>query len=219
LFVKDAALITPPNVGEWGKKRGEATIASDISRILVGLPPDLLHQFEEVHNGTVKRRELRRKDGTVYLTDKDILVSNPERWHQSQRLRNGRVTQAGARDRNIGRSRAHVRGVVSTSVFRAYMRKAKRRVGILAGGWNAAAVALGLKLPDWIARHGKKHGWCRVNLGGDKMSISIRNAVQFGADVKGLHRRIQSALDRRAEQIEKQVANYELVRAARDAGL
>lgn len=41
---------------------------------------------------------------------------------------------------------------------RRFFKVAKARQGEMISGWNALAQAGGVKLPQWITRHGKKHG-------------------------------------------------------------
>ena len=69
------------------------------------------------------------------------------------------------------------------------------RVGFLAGGWNAAARILGVRLPAWITRHGEEHGAGQIIVDPDGIRILLSNAVQYNADVDGYPRRVQAALD------------------------
>lgn len=123
--------------------------------------------------------------------------------HARMRRRNGRV------DRRYN--------PVPARNVAAYRRQVLANVGILASGWNAAAVALGLNLPAWITRHGTKYGSIKVQFSWVRLVITISNMVRFAGAVRGMERRLQSALDRRARALRKQVAHY-LKRDARRAG-
>lgn len=99
--------------------------------------------------------------------------------------------------------------IVSMGDFQAYLRKALPRVGYTAGGWNAAATALGRDLPPWMTDH-PGPGSISIQFGGDVFSIEIRNEVPwFGI----MSRNAEAAL----APYERQLAET-LERAARQAG-
>lgn len=220
LIVKDAAANTPPAKGfsfSGAKQRGEAQIRGDLAHIFVGLKPDLYRAFEEIHGGRVTRRELRRKDGTVYLTDEDILVTDPRSWHRSQRRADGRVTTAGKRTRDIGRNRSHNRGVMPEASLRAYIKAVVGEVGQLAAGWVTPARGLGVTLPAWITRHASP-GLFQQRAADALIEITIGNDVRFVDNVKDMPRRFRAAVDRRTGAIRRQLTDY-YKKAARSAGL
>lgn len=99
----------------------------------------------------------------------------------------------------------------------AYKKQVLARVGLLASGWNAAAVALGLTMPPWISRHGSGYGTIKFALGASRLVIAISNRVRYVGNVSGLGRRIQAVLDNRAAQLRKQT-DYFLANGARKAG-
>lgn len=222
LFIRDVVRVTPPAQGSLtgAKQRGEATLNADISHIFVGLNPQLFAAFEAM-GGRQDRRQLTTKDGRVFVSDRDVLISagSMASFHRRQRGKNGRVTTAGTRDRNIGRSRDHVRGVVPQSALRNYRRSMMRTVGILAGGWNASASRLGQSLPAWITRHGTGRGSFQMVLGPASIRIRVRNRVSFGANVRGFERRVRYAYRARAIAMERQIKHHEIKKAAKAAGL
>jgi hypothetical protein len=219
-FIVKAAGVTPPSVNGkadgTAKKRGEAVIQNDLDHILVGLTPELYDQFMELGGKTV-RREMRRKDGTVYVTDSDIAIGSVKDWHQQNRRENGRVHRIGRKTRDIGRHKNWDRGVVLASEKKAYINKVLKRVGMLAAGWNASAIKLGAKFPAWIKRHGHGHGQCLVEENARGIRIRMENMVGFATKIRGLDRRIKWAINAQAGALER-AANAIMAKTARRAG-
>jgi hypothetical protein len=219
-FVVKAAGVTPPSINGkadgTAKKRGEAVIQNDLEHILVGLTPKLYDQFMEMGGKSVQR-EMRRKDGTVYVTDSDISIGDIKGWHQQNRRENGRVHRVGRKTRDVGRHKNWDRGVVPAAEKKAYIAKILRRVGYLAAGWNASAIKLGAKLPAWITRQGHGGGQCLVEETPRGIRIRMENMVGFATKVRGLPRRIQWALDTQANAMQRAVTNL-MRKNARGAG-
>jgi hypothetical protein len=219
-FVVKAAGVTPPAMNGkadgTAKKRGEAVIQNDLEHILVGLTPKLYDEFMEMGGKSV-HREMRRKDGSVYVTDTDTAIGDIKGWHQQNRRENGRVHRVGRKTRDIGRHKNWDRGVVPAAEKKAYITKIIRRVGYLAAGWNASASKLGAKLPAWITRQGHGNGQCLVEQTGTGIRIRMENMVGFATKVRGLPRRIQWALDTQANAMERAVTNI-IRKNARRAG-
>lgn len=69
---------------------------------------------------------------------------------------------------------------MSAAEARAYFRVAQRRQGEMIGGWNALAAYSGAKLPNWISRHGKKHGRVRLSSAGDATALVSEFQAQSG---------------------------------------
>lgn len=209
-FIVRAAGVTPPSVNGkadgTAKKRGEAVIQNDLDHILVGLSPALYEQFMELGGKSI-RREMRRKDGTVYVADSDIAIGSLPDWHKQNRRENGRVHRIGRKTRDIGRHKNWDRGVVLASEKKAYINKVLRRVGLLAAGWNASAIKLGAKLPAWIKRHGHGGGQCLIEETPRGIRIRMENAVGFATKVRGLDRRIKWAIESQAKAMERAADN------------
>ena len=91
-------------------------------------------------------------------------------------------------------------------------------VGFLAGGWNAAAVALGVPVPAWIARHGTAHGTCEVEIEENRIRILIGNNVGYARDVDGFDRRTAAALNYQADAFEREL-EFLLEKSVFEAGL
>jgi hypothetical protein len=130
-------------------------------------------------------------------------------WHQARRNRRGRVP------RKV--SKADI-ATAPAGLIKTYIAAQVAKVGILASGWNSAATRLGLQLPTWITRHGTARGQCEVLTTGGRVKIRITNAVRYVGDVRGMDRRVQSALNNRAKQMDKQVDDFAVKKASRAAG-
>lgn len=100
----------------------------------------------------------------------------------------------------------------------ALRKKLLARVGLLASGWNAAASKLGVRIPGWITRHGNSNGQVKVRLRGSSLEIVATNRIRYAGAIKGLQRRINSALNRRARVLRNQVDKF-LTRAAQRSNL
>lgn len=99
----------------------------------------------------------------------------------------------------------------------AYIQKMIKQVGILASGWVAAGEKLGSKIPDWIKRHGSSGGRISMKFSLTECRIIITNAVKFAGGVKGLTRRVQAALNKRAGAMDRQL-KHQQEQSARRAG-
>jgi hypothetical protein len=220
-FVIKAIGVTPPSIsgkadGE-AKKRGEAVIQNDLDHILVGLSPKLYDEFMDMGGKSV-RREMYRKDGTVYVTDSDIAIGSIKDWHQQNRRENGRVHRIGRSTRDIGRHKNWDRGVVLANEKKAYIARMLRRVGTLAAGWNASAIKLGAtRYPAWVKRQGHANGQGIVEVTPRGIRILMENAVGFATKVRGLERRIQWALNAQAGALDR-AATAIMQKTARRAG-
>jgi hypothetical protein len=219
-FIVKAAGVTPPSVNGkadgTAKKRGEAVIQNDLDHIFLGLDPESYRQFLE-RGGKDVRRELYRKDGTIYVTDSDIEIGSAKDWHQQNRRENGRVHRIGRKTRDIGRHKNWDRGVVPAAEKKAYIAKVLKRVGMLAAGWNASAIKLGAKFPAWIKRHGHGNGQCLVEENARGIRIRMENMVGFATKIRGLDRRIKWAINAQAGALER-AADAIMAKTARRAG-
>lgn len=181
LFVRDVAMVTPPNQGKFTQRNGVARVKGDIAKIMrpVGLAKN-----------------------------------DPAVVHKRFRNRVGRVSSDFR-----GRGKKDRRWAVSKPRLDAYRAKKLAKVGLLASGWVAAAMKFGARLPKWIARHGSALGQVRVSVSREGLSIRISNSVPYVGNVKGLRRQVQWALNNRARQMDKQLEDLAIKRAAKKAGL
>lgn len=79
------------------------------------------------------------------------------------------------------------------------------RVGKLASGWNAAAAALNVAVPQWISRHGLGRGTFRSTMDATDLLIEATNFVSDHAPVDELRRRIPYAVRYALNDLERQI--------------
>jgi len=233
LFVRDAVSVTPPNTGKTagGKQRGEAAITGDLfggrSVNMGGFRVKTRGFFEITAKGIVRDEIVSlftTKSGKTYGVEKRLHRPNasPAEMlaHRAQyrSKETGKMSTAGLRTRDVGRHVFIDRMVVAPAAAKAMLRELYKRVGFLAGGWNAAAQKLKAKVPGWISKHGTRFGGVTITLSSSGMSIKMENSVSFVGSVRGFSRRVQWALNNRAKAMEKRLADYAIKQAAKKAG-
>ncbi len=107
---------------------------------------------------------------------------------------------------------AHFHGqkfYVDRNKFAAILVERQNHVGRLASGWAPAALAAGIALPQWIARHGGSRGLVQVNLLTTSMRMSAANlAPGVTGPVRGeLGRRIPYAVEYQRSAMVREI-NY-----------
>ena len=95
--------------------------------------------------------------------------------------------------------------MVQASEKAAYIKSAIRAVGRACGGWNAAAIKFGARMPAWVTRHGTGEGSAsqKTTLAGT--TAILGNSVKYVGSFRGIQRRLQYALDRQASAMAKQI--------------
>jgi len=161
----------PPQIGgsaTEAKKTGEQAITKDISLTTNGLNAQWLARYKEaIDLGlTSKTREFRRKDGSVWLTDKFDFTASLETalaHHQQERKRGrGGYRPPVRKTKDVGRWKAWSMLVVPLSVEQSMRKKLIKKVGIAKAGWaqagqeckadtKAAETLRGI--PAWVKRH------------------------------------------------------------------
>ncbi|WP_395734099.1 hypothetical protein [Prosthecobacter sp.] len=217
-FLKDIVAITPPSMGKANKesqRRGENAIIHDLLGTRSGGGRRTGGVFvvmadEVVNKATIGSQNVRlfaTKDGKVYGCDTRFFkpyatVDEMFAYHQSKRLKSGRVSEAGGRTRDVGRWKFIDQMIVSASAWNRYRKWIIQRVGMLAAGFNAAAQKLGVPLPVWIKRHGTGRGAVNIQRSLGSYSITIRNSVPYG-NKNDLPRRIRFVLqsDKRKKRL------------------
>jgi hypothetical protein len=225
-FVRRAIDITPPSTGKASnaaKKKGEASVEADLRRIMTPKKRSWLEHLEQIAGGNkVEAQVLRRKDGTAYLIDYDFILwgrGSLADFHQKRRRQSdGRVKRT---NRGVTTGRKLTDGAdmafVPADNFAWYLKRAKQRVGLLAGGFNAAADELGVSRPSWIKRHGTGRGDIDVSIGASLLAITITNDVPYAGTVRGFQPRLQRALNDQAKAMEKRIDHW-LAQQGRRAG-
>jgi len=136
------------------------------------------------------------------------VLQNPRELHQRFRdMRTGRINP-----RNLKNPYP-----VDVAALRAFQQELIARVGKLAGGWNAGAAKLGVKLPAWVSRQGGGRGAMSVVDTFRLFRITIINAVKYVNSVADYERRIQSAITIQANKMRRQ-AEFLLTRALKHGG-
>lgn len=226
-FVRDIIAVTPPGSKKTplrsGGDNGRAAIKQakiKIHRDLVGgnkrggifmpLKDGLIAQIQAGLDAGLGNnvRLFATKDGRVYGVERALF--RPDATieamfdHHKRYWKNGRMTQAGGRSRDIGRWKFVDKMVVSESAFNRYKQYVYDKIGILAGGWHEAAKKLKVRVPSIVEKHSS--GSAEIIIQASSFMVRIANPVTYalGADVG---RRIVFVLNsrKRANRIAKRI--------------
>lgn len=174
LLVKSAMSRTPPlGNTEGARKVGDRRVYKDVTSIIRAVPDDQFNQFGAdwvaVNDGNPIGHMFKRKDGSVYGVDYDMLGTNVgilQREHTKARNpKTGRTSTSGTYTRNVGRWKFVNRVHAPAALRREYLKTVQAHVGKTKSGWLAALsyfCRVGRsKFPstiDWVQRHGSMHG-------------------------------------------------------------
>lgn len=144
------------------------------------------------------------KKGEVYGIDLQNFKPNATmeemaRVHEQHRTKRGRVTQAGSKDRIVGRWRWLEVLITSKRATDAFIKGKKKAVGQAKGGWAAGLTTLGGRVPNWIGRH-LKAGACTVSDTDNGIEIVITNRSRWASSGDD-DRIIEKSLARRTENM------------------
>lgn len=160
LFLKEWRMRTPPFANGWGKpesanadrKAGEKAARGDLRRVATPLDASkieipALKKAVETNDETVL--QAMADGGITQFLRARRLVSQSDfaRAHKSARNRFGRVKQD---QRQM---------VVAGAAWSAYVKRVLDAVGFAKSTFNRAALALGAKLPPYIAKMGPRGGY------------------------------------------------------------
>lgn len=203
-FVRDVVAITPPSQGRAtieSKKRGEEKIAADIRKVY-GTPSDLWRLIRDKAGKNVADnfwayqklgRWHQANEIALRITGKHLDAFDGGAAHQSRRnRRTGRVTGGG----KIGDKALYLPDNQERRKLKRYIAETKSHVGLLAAGFNPAALKLGVSLPQWIKRHGDGIGVIDIQRPPGAYSITITNRARHGSGAD-LPRRMQFVLQSR----------------------
>ncbi len=202
LLVQDLLASTPP-FGRHGfledlEKQyfiGRRAVRRDIRRVF--RPVTTLRAWRQPVNPRVKRELARavRKGDTA-------TVAKILKFHNSRVIARA-VAALHQRARNdAGTVPADFRWyvVLDEQSIRDYETEVFERIGKAKAGWETAARAVGVPVPEWIARHSTPGRFREVN-GPDGPSIEIANEVEYGDKFDEL-RILERALARREKSME-----------------
>jgi hypothetical protein len=214
-FVRDIIAITPP--GHQGKPlvsgaKGEPAVAGarlkikkDLKRIFNPLADAIVDRALAEDSGAADGVKLWvSKTGRVYGQQRTLWRPNATIEtcydHHRRYFKNGRMTKAGTYTRDIGRWKFIDRMVIRESLWLEYLEYVWEKIGILAGGFAAAAKMLKVRLPKIAARHAS--GECLLIYGPDSFKIRIKNGVSYAteADVERRARHVLDS-DKRAKRL------------------
>ena len=224
--------LTPPFKGGGGneaKARGLQAILRDIrggrdasvsgarhAGVFLVLADAIVSKAVRNTNGV---RLWATKTGEIYGAEEHFFkphasVAEMEAHHRRY-FKNGRMSQAGGRTRDVGRWRFIDKMIVSQRAYKRYVVYLSKKIGKLASGFNAAAQALGASgVPQWVKRHGAKYSAIRVQSSERAFYIIISSTVPFGASETS--RRMAYALQYRSGALARQMP-YILRAAVREA--
>lgn len=221
ILVGHVIAITPPG-GKGGeaftdsggialdaKKRGEATIAADITRLF----PTSKLKHETLVGMVNAGFEFQTGKG-----HKDIVRDIAETTEDLARIHKF------ARNPRTGRTRK-MKGIgmaiTRKGILKQYIRQEMAKVGKLNAGWINAARELktaGRAVPAWITRHGAGRGGANVTERAGKVGITLFNseiwfpngmearvALAVARRENGLKKAMEAVLERRAKAAEKRM--------------
>ena len=149
------------------------------------------------------------KDGRVFGVEKnlyqpDASISTMKKHHQKYRNKNGRVSQAGRKDVQIGRHVFMDKMFVQSGRFSAYMKYMKKRIGRGKAGWNAAANKLKVGRPKWIKQHGSSGGSVRIAINKPIYpTIMVSNEISYMQKHGARSRIMQKAIKSQTNNLKK----------------
>lgn len=127
-------------------------------------------------------RVFATKSGEVYGADLSEWMPNAsmdqlQKHHEEQRTKNGRVTMAGQKTRNIGRWRWLNVVVTTEENVKKYLQRAWDHIGEAKGGWAEAFMQLGGRMSrrGWVGKHAAKAGSYSGTFRPGDINISIEN--------------------------------------------
>lgn len=202
LAVELAHRTQPYGKNDAVKKVGEAAIARDLLGgkgrygFFAPISPAIERGMEEYSSGNI--RLFVKKDGTVYGTDQAHLLSSASagtlrKLHRSA-FKNGQMSSAGSRSRDIGRWKFINKYFVPSDVLSEYVQSAQAKVGLAKSGWAACAKQLkgAVKgsptrgIPRWVTRHLGDFGFGYIQDNADTAdnpSITLTNTCRYADKV------------------------------------
>jgi hypothetical protein len=209
LFVGDAIKLTPPtgnapfteNLNDQ-KKAGEMAVKNDINRGFTEIESlGIVKDPDNKVGQSLKRYARRQEFGKLETLIKRIgfkgkfaAFPTPRR-HLETRDRYGRVRK--------GKDSATL--IMRTGSVAPFIKQVQRLVGRAKAGWGNAARALGLPIPQWIARHAEPGEVIDESRNLQNPSMTVSNHVPFAQHHNRTNQIIQRALNHRAEAFEHQL--------------
>lgn len=200
--------VTPPGhanadggLAKHAESYGRAAVALSI-RSLYGTPNAAVELVQQQDFGASMRmhKELRR--GNVTEANKIFQQHGGPGIYEfdggtlHKRYKKGR--------RFTGTARPPIFYVSRVKPLNDYIKEIQTRVGWLASGWNEAAAELGIKPPEFIWKHGGP-GTIAVIINDEVIDITATNLVRYASEAADMDRRIEYALRKQTEAINRRV--------------
>lgn len=207
IVFKNVALYTPPAhagvTGRSAETHAKAKVAADI-RALYGTPGeayDLLPQSTGVADAFwshYKQGEISEANDILRGTTGSIIYPFDDGAFHKKNFRQRRRGGSGFRF-----------FVSDPEELDLYIKFSQEQIWFLASGWQDALTALGAtSLPYGTAKHPEAPGGLRVDISSGAIEIAMRNDVTYARQIKDFSRRIQWAMQIRADRMQKNWDNY-----------
>lgn len=232
-FVRDVIAITPPGNSKKPIRSGGDNGAAAIKQAKIAIYRDLVGGknkggsksqggiFMPLDDALIAKiqagldaglgnnvRLFVTKDGTVFGSERALFRPDASIEamfdHHKRYWKNGRMTQAGGRTRDIGRWKFVDKMVVSKSAFQKYKDYVYDKIGILVGGWHAAAKKLKVRVPPIVEKHAS--GGAEIVIGPSSFIVHIQNSISYALEAD-VGRRVEWVLNsrKRANRIAKRI--------------
>ena len=226
-FVRDIIAITPPGSNNKPIRSGGDNGVSAIKQAKIKIYRDLVGGnnrggiFFVLNDGLTAQiqagldaglgnnvRLFVTKDGRVFGCERALFRPDASIetmfTHHQRYWKNGRMTQAGGRTRDIGRWKFVDKMVVSVTAFEAYKKYVYEKIGILIGGWHEAAKKLKVRTPPIVKKHAS--GTAEIILGESSYVVKMTNPARYALEAD-VGRRVEWVLNsrKRANRIAKRI--------------
>ncbi len=132
---------------------------------------------------------------------KPVRVATKERWPDAEGIYAGRIRKKTGGKISRGQKQAYY---VASAKVTAVTTRRRKGVGRLASGWMAAAQKVGVKVPQWIARHRVSNGAVTEDKKTSSYTLSATNRVRYGGRV-GITRVAERVKQLRAGKLERRL--------------
>lgn len=209
LFVVAAVKITPPaSAGVTGKKaqlQGEGAVERDLRSLYSSAPA--AYQIIAKKDPAMAAAFYKAMLQGNFPEAQRILAASGTRWrnvpvgtfdpglHRAERDRRGRVRHRLVPGRIVTDFRKLDR----------HIKKKKKNVGLLAAGFNSAAIVLSASLPAWVKRHGVLAKGIQILDTGIGFSIVIQNTAPW-ARAQEMQQRMNYVHRYRKEALQRKLA-------------
>lgn len=199
-FVKTIVFLSPPRL----QGQGENAVRRDISRSVYALTMQNIKKLFDTATPKFKNQMNKFVQGGDWRGVLAMFKQTPKmsRWFPVSGMNIKALHNASQTSRGRVRGQ-HKRFTLDIGEYANYVGKIVRNVGYLKGGWNAAARALGVNVPEFVARHGT-HAGTITNLDYfDGSSITMTNSAVKLPDYRHV---VDSAMAYRAQAMATKTA-------------